>query len=179
MRAAKRREKNARTHERCARRMGRHPRAQQLAPAKIGELPNRALWLSAFRPTKQRAMTPHEERTRQSITTRTIFFKRPGSLGCCCCSCSGDYKGPARHVARGSTTALKQKKSCGGASGAAREHSLHLDPPPPRKRASYRPLPLSRRSRRHPAAEPKPAKIPRRAQWFAAIKVSSVTPVPV
>ena len=60
-----------------------------------------------------------------------IFFKRPGSLGCCCCGCSGDYKGPARHVARGSTTALKQKKSCGDASGAAREHSLHLDPPPP------------------------------------------------
>ena len=77
LRAAKRRGGNARTHARCARRMRRHPRA-----AKTGELPNRALWLSAFRPTKQRAMTPHEERTHQSITTRTIFFKRPGSLGC-------------------------------------------------------------------------------------------------
>lgn len=55
--------------------MRRHPMAQQLAPAKIGELPNRALWLFAFRPTKQRAMPPHKERTRQSITTRTDFFQ--------------------------------------------------------------------------------------------------------
>ena len=169
-----------RTHARTHARAGcavRHPRAQQLAPAKIGEPPNKALCLSAFRTTKQCAMPPHEERTRRSITTRTKFFKRPGSLGCCCCS--GDYNGPACHVARGSTTALTQKKSGGGASGAAKEHSLRLDPPRPRQHASYRPLPLSRRSRRHPAAaEPKSAKIPRRAQWFAAIEVYKVTPVP-
>ena len=181
MRAAKRRnEKNARTHART--RAPDAPSSQGTA-ARPSEKSGNYLTehsgclLSAQR--KKNAPCRRTKSARAEVSPRELEnFKRPGSLGCCCCS--GDYNGPACHVARGSTAALTQKKSCGGASGAAKEHSLRLDPPRPRQHASYRPLPLSRRSRRHPAAaEPKSAKIPRRAQWFAAIEVCGVTPAPV